>query len=62
MTRSELMLLLAGAMAVPRVPCAQQKAMPVIGYLNGTTPEANAVQLAAFRRGLSESAGSRVKT
>jgi putative ABC transport system substrate-binding protein len=33
---------------------AQQKAMPVIGYLNGSTPEANAVLLAAFRQGLSE--------
>src|SRR5262249_11918512 len=32
----------------------QQKAMPVIGYLNGTTPEANAAALAAFRQGLSE--------
>jgi putative ABC transport system substrate-binding protein len=28
--------------------------MPVIGYLNGTTPEANAPQLAAFRQGLGE--------
>jgi putative tryptophan/tyrosine transport system substrate-binding protein len=28
--------------------------MPVIGYLNGTTSEANAPQLAAFRHGLSE--------
>src|SRR5215471_6594694 len=33
---------------------AQQKAIPVIGYLNGTTPEANAPQLATFRQGLSE--------
>jgi putative ABC transport system substrate-binding protein len=33
---------------------AQQKAMPVIGYLNGTSPEANAPQLAAFRQGLSD--------
>jgi putative ABC transport system substrate-binding protein len=33
---------------------AQQKAMPVIGYLNGSTPETNAVLLAAFRQGLSE--------
>lgn len=28
--------------------------MPVIGYLNGTSPEANAPMLAAFRQGLSE--------
>jgi putative tryptophan/tyrosine transport system substrate-binding protein len=33
---------------------AQQKAIPVIGYLNGTTPEANAPQLGTFRQGLSE--------
>jgi putative ABC transport system substrate-binding protein len=28
--------------------------MPVIGFLNGTSPEANAPLLAAFRQGLSE--------
>ena len=33
---------------------AQQNAIPVIGYLNGTTPEANAPQLGTFRQGLSE--------
>jgi len=38
----------------PRALRAQQKAMPVIGYLNGTTPDAHVVQLAAFRQGLSE--------
>jgi len=43
-----------GAIALPRVAAAQQKTMPVVGYLNGTNPEANAVQLAAFRQGLSE--------
>jgi ABC-type uncharacterized transport system substrate-binding protein len=49
-----LMLMLGGALAVPRTLRAQQKAMPVVGYLNGSTPEANAVSLAAFRQGLSE--------
>jgi putative ABC transport system substrate-binding protein len=42
-------------MTAARALHAQQKAIPVIGYLNGTTPEANAAQLAAFRQGLSES-------
>src|SRR3984893_9676348 len=53
MRRRELLLLLGGAL-VPHTLRAQQKAMPVIGYLNGSNPEANAVQLAAFRQGLSE--------
>jgi putative tryptophan/tyrosine transport system substrate-binding protein len=53
-TRRQLLLLLGGAMTAGRGLRAQQKPMPVIGYLNGSTPEANAVQLAAFRQGLSE--------
>jgi putative ABC transport system substrate-binding protein len=52
--RRELILLLAGTMTPVHAVRAQQKTMPVIGYLNGTTPEANASQLAAFRQGLSE--------
>src|SRR4051812_4474213 len=55
MRRRDLVILLAGAMGGwPSVVRAQQKGMPVIGYLNGTTPEANAPMLAAFRQGLSE--------
>jgi putative tryptophan/tyrosine transport system substrate-binding protein len=54
MKRRNLITVLAGAVAYPLLAGAQQKAMPVIGYLNGTTPEANAPQLAAFRQGLSE--------
>jgi putative tryptophan/tyrosine transport system substrate-binding protein len=45
---------LGGAAVTSRPLRAQQRALPVIGYLNGTTPEANAPQLAAFRQGLSE--------
>src|ERR1700730_13946683 len=53
MKRRELMLLLGGMMtAAPALRA--QKAMPVIGFLNGTTPEANAAQLATFRQGLGE--------
>ena len=54
MNRRELMLLLGCAMTAARALHAQQKAMPVIGYLNGTTPEANAALLAAFSQGLGE--------
>jgi hypothetical protein len=36
--RRELILLSGGAMAVARSLLAQQKAMPVIGFLNGTSP------------------------
>jgi putative ABC transport system substrate-binding protein len=54
MKRREFVLLLSTAMAAARPVGAQQKAMPVLGFLNGTTPEANAAPLAAFRQGLSE--------
>jgi ABC-type uncharacterized transport system substrate-binding protein len=54
MTRRELLLLVGGAVTASRALRAQQRAMPVIGYLNGTTPEANAAPLAAFRQGLGE--------
>jgi len=53
-TRRELLLLLCGAITSARAARAQQKAMKVIGYLNGTSPDANAALLAAFRRGLNE--------
>jgi putative ABC transport system substrate-binding protein len=55
MKRGEFLLLLTvGAVSASRGTRAQHKAMPVIGYLNGTTPEANAPMLAAIRQGLSE--------
>jgi putative ABC transport system substrate-binding protein len=55
MTRRELMLLLGGAVgALPRILRAQQKAMPVIGFLDGTSPEPAAPFLTAFRQGLNE--------
>jgi len=55
MTRRELISLLAGALMAPRALCAQQKAIPVIGFLNGTSPDAAAPFVAAFRQGLNES-------
>ena len=54
MNRREMMVLLGSAVTAPRALRAQQKAMPVIGYLNGTTQDAHVVQLAAFRQGLRE--------
>ena len=54
MRRRELMLLLAGAMTAARALRAQQKAMPVIGYLSTGSPDASAPLVAAFRQGLNE--------
>jgi putative ABC transport system substrate-binding protein len=54
MNRRELMLL-GSAMTVPRSVGAQQKAMPVIGFLGiGSPGPVRAPYLAAFRQGLSE--------
>jgi putative ABC transport system substrate-binding protein len=54
MKRRELMLLMAGAMTAGRPLRAQQKAMPVIGYLASTSAGPAAPSVTAFRQGLSE--------
>jgi putative tryptophan/tyrosine transport system substrate-binding protein len=54
MRRRELMLLLGGAMTAARGLRAQQKAMPVIGYLSATAPGPSEPFLAAFLQGLGE--------
>ena len=54
MNRRRLMLLLGGVAIAPRALRAQQKAMPVIGYLSPGSPGAAAPYVAAFRQGLSE--------
>jgi putative ABC transport system substrate-binding protein len=54
MRRRELMLLLGGTMTAARALCAQQKAMPVIGYLGVAPPGPYDPRMAAFHQGLSE--------
>src|SRR6266478_736685 len=54
MRRREVMLLLGGAMTAAPALRAQQKAMPVIGFLSLGAPGAFAPFVTAFRQGLTE--------
>src|SRR5437763_12806394 len=55
MRRRDFLIFLVGAMvAQPLGTRAQQKAMPVIGFLGGMSPDPAAPFLAAFRQGLRE--------
>jgi len=53
--RRNFMLLLGGAVTAARALHAQQKAMPVIGWLSSGSPRQRAPIFAAFHQGLSES-------
>ena len=52
--RRNFLTVLAGGVAYPFLAGAQQKAMPVIGFLGSASTGPNASNIAAFRQGLSE--------
>ena len=52
--REVIKLIAASAAAWPLVARAQQPGMPVIGFLNSSTPEGQPHRLRSFHRGLSE--------
>ena len=52
--RDALAILMGAAVALPLAGRAQQRPMPVVGYLNPTSPDMGAPFATAFRRGLSD--------
>jgi len=55
MRRRDFIKVIAGSIATwPLAARAQQRAMPLVGWLNSETPSGYAPMVAAFRQGLSE--------
>jgi putative ABC transport system substrate-binding protein len=54
MIRRKFIMLLGGAAVLPFAARAQQRAMPMIGYLSGRTAESDASMLVSVRRGLGD--------
>src|SRR5262249_8075458 len=54
MRRREFIAALGGAATWPLAAGAQQPAMPVVGYLDASSPGASSPRVAIFRRGLAE--------
>ena len=54
MNRREFLTLLGGAAAWPVVARAQQAVMPMVAFLNSSSPDGYVPMVAAFRQGLRE--------